>query len=431
MAKAKKEAKSGNLYDRIFKENAEYLFIPLIQRELQFKIKEFEAIPDRFTRTLERETDFLYRVLTESEECLILHLEFQTKDDPEMLFRMEEYHALIHRKYKLPVKHIVVYLGAKEVKMRSKLEEKEIFSGFEIISLHQLDTSTLLSSQVPEVILLALLSNYEKERTEVVLRYLLKALKQASNTPDRLEKYLQQLIILSRLRNLEEKTIKAIEDMVIEYDVEQDYLYKMGIEKGAAREQERMKQEMLLLEEAKSILEEERQQAEREKAIAEQERAVAEKEKERIAVEKAIAEQERERIAKEKAIAEQEKERIAVEKAIAEQERERIAVEKAIAEQERERTAVEKAIAEQEKERIAEEKAIAEQEKERINEEKVIAEQKKEIAEQEKEQIKQKQIATIQSLIRLNLLSEEQIAEIVQEPLSYIQAIKAAMQKDK
>ncbi|MEM9847900.1 MAG: hypothetical protein AAF847_08415, partial [Bacteroidota bacterium] len=331
MAKSKNKQKGGNVYDRIFKENAEYLFIPLIQKELKIDIKAYEAIPDRFTRTLERETDFLYRVLTLSEEKFILHLEFQTQDDSEMLFRMEEYHALIHRKYRLPVKHVVVYLGAKKVQMRSKLKKEEIFYGFEIISLHHLNTNELLSAQMPEVILLALLSDYEKEQAEIVLRNILHALKRVAGTPDRLEKYIQQLIILSRLRNLEQKTIKAIENMVIEYNIEEDYLYKMGMKKGAERERARtaqMKQELLLLAEAKAILEEERIRAKEEKERIAKEKAVAEQEKERIAKEKAVAEQEKERIAKEKAVAEQEKERIAKEKAVAEQEKERIAKEK-------------------------------------------------------------------------------------------------------
>ncbi|MEM9885009.1 MAG: hypothetical protein AAF849_03890 [Bacteroidota bacterium] len=171
------------------------------------------------------------------------------------------------------------------------------------------------------MILSAILSSYEEERTEAVLRYLLGALRKATKTPDLLKKYLQQLIILSRLRNLEQETIKAISDMVIEYDVEQDYLYKMGIEKGIARERERMQQEMNLLEEAKAILEEERLRAEQERMRIIEEKKAAEKEKERIAQEKVVAEQEKERIAQEKEAAKQEKARIAAEKAVAEQEK--------------------------------------------------------------------------------------------------------------
>jgi len=44
----------------------------------------------------------------------------------------------------------------------------------------------------------------------------------------RLRKYIKQLEILSRLRKLEEITIKASNDMPITYDIQTDYLYKKG-----------------------------------------------------------------------------------------------------------------------------------------------------------------------------------------------------------
>ncbi|MEM9888417.1 MAG: hypothetical protein AAF849_21160 [Bacteroidota bacterium] len=420
MAEQGKSKKEGNIYDRIFKENAEGLFLPLVEQELGLKIKSIQAIPNKFARTLERETDFLYQIITEEEEKGILHLEVQTKDDHEIIYRMMEYHALIYRKYKLPIQHVVIYLGQKKSRMRSKLEGKEVFSGFELLSVHELNTTQLLSSQIPEVILLALLSNYEEERTEAVLRHLVKELRAAATSESDFKKYMNQLIILSRLRNLQETTIQTISDMILEYDVEQDFLYKKGIEKGIKEERERLAQEMALLEEAKAVLAEERLRAKKEKAIAEEER-------ERIAQEKAIAEEERERIAQEKAIAEEERERIAQEKAIAEEERERIAQEKAIAEREKEQITEEKFLVEQEKERITQEKAIAEEEREQIAREKEQITEEKFLVEQEKERITQEKVEMIKSLLRLNIMNDEQIAEISNKSIEYIQSVRAEL----
>ncbi|MEO0041793.1 MAG: hypothetical protein RL329_1241 [Bacteroidota bacterium] len=69
----------------------------------------------------------------------------------------------------------VVYLGTTEPKMETQLEEKFVFRGFELLKIHDLDTQTLLSSQVPQVVLLAVLANYPKEQAEIVLRLLSKA----------------------------------------------------------------------------------------------------------------------------------------------------------------------------------------------------------------------------------------------------------------
>ncbi len=226
----------GNIYDRIFKENAESLFIPIVEEELNLKIESYKTLPDKLPRTVEREVDFLYEVTLKNETQWILHIEFQTSDAKNMIYRMGMYHGLVWEKYKKPIKHIVIYLGKGKAKMRKHLIESEIFRGFELINIHELDTEKLLSSQIPEVIMLAMLSKYEKEQSEQILRSILGRIQRYSKSHKLTSKYIAQLIILSRLRNLEEETIKIIEDMPVTYDIQKDGLYKrglaLGIEKG-------------------------------------------------------------------------------------------------------------------------------------------------------------------------------------------------------
>ncbi len=230
--KIEKNQKQGNLYDRIFKENSEALFIPLIEQELGLKIKSYKPLPDKLTKTVEREMDFFYQILTEEDEKLLLHIEFQTKDDKDMVYRMSEYHGLAYSKHRLPIHHVVIFLGKQKPKMRTSLKDKEIFRGFDLINIHDLNTTELLSSQIPEVVLLALLSNYEEERTESILRFIVIQLRAVCDSNKELSKYLRQLIILSRLRKLELLTTKIIRTMPITYDIQQDGLYKQGIEQG-------------------------------------------------------------------------------------------------------------------------------------------------------------------------------------------------------
>ena len=40
-----------------------------------------------------------------------MHIEVQTKDDHEMLFRMQEYHAMLLRKYRMRIFQMVFYIG--------------------------------------------------------------------------------------------------------------------------------------------------------------------------------------------------------------------------------------------------------------------------------------------------------------------------------
>ncbi len=229
-----KENKSdkGNLFDRIFKENAKSIFMPLIEMELGFKFKSYNILQEKITKTLEREVDFLCEIITEEEEKELLHIEFQSKDNNEMIYRMQEYHALINRKYKLPVRHIVIYLGERESKMKTQLSDNEVFKGFYLISINEMDAAKLLSTQVPEIVILAMLGKYKKKQIENILRMVLKNLKEVSESIDETKRYVNQLLLLSRLRKLEEKIIKILEDMPLEIDLNTDVLYNKGLEQG-------------------------------------------------------------------------------------------------------------------------------------------------------------------------------------------------------
>jgi predicted transposase YdaD len=229
----------GNLYDKIFKENAESIFIPLVEERLGVKIQQYTPLKEKMQTTIEREMDFFYEVLTDSAETFILHLEFQTEDDPEMLARAQEYHGMAYRRKKMEIRHVVVYLGAAASKMETQLDEKFIFKGFDLLQIHDLDTQQLLSSQVPQVVLLAILSNYPKEQAESVLRLLVRQLRVLSKNKSELSRYLKQLMILARIRKLEDLTIKIAEEMPIVYDIQTDYLFLKGIEKGIERGIER------------------------------------------------------------------------------------------------------------------------------------------------------------------------------------------------
>ncbi len=235
MSKKDTSNDGGKIYDRIFRENAQFIFIPLIEMELDFRIIDYQPLQEKITKTIEREVDFLYKVTTDKEKELLLHLEFQTNNDVEMLYRMQEYHALLQRKYKLPIRHVVIYLGGSKARMRKELRQEEVFTGFDIIKLYELDAEKLLQQQVPEVLILALLSDYKKEQIEPILRSITRKLRRYSKSEQDRIRYLKQLLFISRLRNLHESVEKIFNDMPVYYDVYKDKLFLEGLEKGEAK----------------------------------------------------------------------------------------------------------------------------------------------------------------------------------------------------
>ncbi len=232
MSDKKDENLKGNTYDRVFRENAESLFLPLVEMRLNLKIKTYQPLQEKISKTIEREVDFLYKIETASKEIKILHLEFQSENDKNMIFRMQEYHGLIQKKYKLPIVRYVIYLGSAKFNMRSQLNSDEIFTGFDYISINEYSPETFLSSEVPEMVIMALLGNYDKNEVEFVLKQILEKLKKLSKSEKIASRYINQLIFLSRLRKLDKKVNKIIENMPVNYDVSTDYLYQKGLERG-------------------------------------------------------------------------------------------------------------------------------------------------------------------------------------------------------
>ncbi|MBD0255243.1 MAG: hypothetical protein ICV83_05945 [Cytophagales bacterium] len=222
----------GNDYDKILKENIAGLLLPLTEKYLGIRIKDSRELKDKLQTTIEKEPDFIRVVRTDADEEFILHLEFQTHDEEGMVYRMQEYYGLLRRKHQLPVKQFVIYLGRKTSRLKTQLPPGEVFTGFALKSLKDYSYESLLDSQVPEEIILAVLADFHKHKPAEVIRRILERLQEIGQEEITLRKYVRQLSILARLRNLTRETHKQVTDMGLLYDITKDYLYQEGLAKG-------------------------------------------------------------------------------------------------------------------------------------------------------------------------------------------------------
>lgn len=190
-------------FDKVIKENIEAIFLPLLEKLLGIRITKSDELKDKIQRTIEREPDALKLITDESGAQFILQLEFQTTDDPKMVYRMAEYKAILQRKYELPVRQFVIYLGAKSPQMPTELSDEEKITGFELKNIHQLATQETLDSDIPEEIILSILSDYPEADANQIIEKILIKLQKAAKDEMELQRSIQQLLILSRLRNLE------------------------------------------------------------------------------------------------------------------------------------------------------------------------------------------------------------------------------------
>ncbi len=229
--------KESQPYDKIFKENIEELIIPFAEKLLNINPKNLREIPDDLQITLERKPDFLKRVVADKtqkvkQKDFILHIEFQTVDEKDMAHRMNEYYAILYRKYKIDVHQYVFFIGEGKAKMKKDIEAKNLSFRFEVINMQDFSYELFLNSDKPEEIILAILADFGEQSSEAVIKSLLQKLKGLPIENSLIERTVIQLEVLSKLRKLQLQIIEQLNTMALTYNIEEDVRFKQGKEIG-------------------------------------------------------------------------------------------------------------------------------------------------------------------------------------------------------
>lgn len=217
-------------YDKVFKENLENFFLPLFTHllGLDISLEKAENILLDLQETIERSPDFLKLIDTEAGKY-ILHLEIQSVNDTRMLGRMMMYTGLLYEKYKLPTRPLVLYVGKEAMHMVNHYEAFGNHFEYELIDIRNFSYQQFLDSDLPEMVVLAVLADFgQREPTEVIAEIVGK-LSQFIAQDGRYKKYIRQLEIISRLRNLEPEILKLTKTMPLLIDYTEDRLYKQGV----------------------------------------------------------------------------------------------------------------------------------------------------------------------------------------------------------
>ena len=199
----KKKKRQSSQYDKIFKENIEAVISSIMENVLEITAVSMEELPDDIQHTKERKPDTLKKITDDKGNTFVLQIEFQVKDEDEMVYRMGEYYFMLERKYKLPVKQFVIFLGADNPKMPTELERERLKFSYPLVSLSTLDYHIFLNSDKPEEIILGILANFKGENPENALKQILVRVKETTKGDFSLNRYFNQLRVLAQLRNLE------------------------------------------------------------------------------------------------------------------------------------------------------------------------------------------------------------------------------------
>ncbi len=212
----------------------------------------FEEVPYRFSKLLspapikellptnlpstELRVDFLAKLEDES----ILHMEFQSFNDPTMPWRMLRYYTAIAEKYQTHnIKQLVVYVGNEKLRMKSSLRIKNLVFKYEILDIRQIDCKILLESQDPVDRIMACLCKVEDEG------YLIEKLVETLEGMEEEQRkdYIMKLLTLTELRpKLRIRLSEEVRHMPIvvrpedirlpKRKLRKDILYRLGLEEG-------------------------------------------------------------------------------------------------------------------------------------------------------------------------------------------------------
>gem|GEM_PF-1153334 len=287
--KEKDKTNQGNKFDKIFKENISDHFIQLLSLKFKLNISSHKELTPKFQTTIEREVDFLRLVTDSNGQKSILHLEFQAQYDSELIFRIKEYDALIQRKYKLPVTTIVLYLGATNRKVQSKLPENMIFNQFYEFNFSSIAANYFIQSGIPGMVILGILSDMSELGTTETIKALVTQLKRTTSSNSKFNKFISQLLMLSQIRNLDSNLSQTLDSMTLNIDIRknamvapilQEYEKKLEDQKSELEDQKsELEDQKSELEDQKSELEDQKSELEDQKSELEDQKSELEDQK--------------------------------------------------------------------------------------------------------------------------------------------------------
>ncbi len=229
------------VYDRTLRDLFQTVPKTLIKLLVGKEIK--EVLETTFPKVEERRVDLLTRL----EDDTLFHLEIQSINDKLMPKRMLKYASLIYEGYDEFPKQMVLYVGDRDIKIKSKIKEKNLRYNYEVRDIREFDCSILIESDDIADNIIAVLCNIKN--MDKFFNRLREKLLNLDNK--KREDYLRKLFYLLRLRPEVSKIYKQKQNeelaMPFIIEKERDPLYLDGIEKGIEKGIRKGKKEQMIV----------------------------------------------------------------------------------------------------------------------------------------------------------------------------------------
>jgi hypothetical protein len=217
----------------------ESLLPAIIKDVLELDITSSEEIPDDLQHTKERKPDVLKKVTDRNNQTFVLHLEWQTHNEKDMVYRMAEYAVMLQRKYRMPVEQYVIFIGKGGVTMSRTINYKNFKYRYHIIALKDVDYKFFLKSDDPAIQVFSILANFGKDDEVAAVKNIIEEVGTSAGGPLARGIYFNQLRVFAKLRNANIKlnlNKMIFLDKIIEDDEhpETDPYFRIGEIRGIA-----------------------------------------------------------------------------------------------------------------------------------------------------------------------------------------------------
>jgi predicted transposase YdaD len=209
-------------YDKIFREVFKDIFPAVAQKVLGIPAGAYKPLPVDLQYTSEREADQVWEVTPDAGTPFVLHCEFQSANDKQMLSRMLLYYGFLYYQRKLPIQQYVIYVGRDRLQMDFALQDNRLTYSYALIDLRDFPYRTFLESDRSQEVLLAILADFGGEPAGLIAEKIIVKLEELSTGTLELSQRSLQLVRLSVLRNLSKTVYKIVKKMPITIDVKED-----------------------------------------------------------------------------------------------------------------------------------------------------------------------------------------------------------------
>lgn len=182
-------------------------------------------------------------LLAETASGELWHLELQSTNDPEMVYRMLDYAAGVRWVHRRLPQQCVLYVGREPLRMQEEIRGKSMWFRCRMVDVRELDGEDLLESGDVGDNIVAILTRLRN--SEEAVRRVLSAIARLEES-DR-DEALEALLIVAGLRELEERIEQEARTMPVFDDILENKVlgreFKRGLEEGVRQGREEGREE--------------------------------------------------------------------------------------------------------------------------------------------------------------------------------------------